>query len=263
MNPITLTIVIPVYNEQDRVHLAIEALDAYEPPPGIRIEKIVFVDDGSDDKTVQALRKSEHRYPCEVVSYALNRGRGYAVRAGMRDLETDYAMYLDADMSIPLENLKRFAPHMREEVDVLVGSKKMRETVCRRKRGWLRKLIGWGHSAIFSVVLGVWMHDFQGGFKVFSRRAVHEIVSRASIERWGMDAEVIFLASQLGFSVEEIPVTWAHVERGTKVQVVRDSLRALKELGKIRWNHLCGKYRSATEPIELGKTGMVYELGAG
>jgi dolichyl-phosphate beta-glucosyltransferase len=259
----SLTIVIPVYNERDRIHLAIDALNAYEPPEDIEIEKVVFVDDGSTDGTLRVLRGSEQKYPSEVVAYSPNRGRGYAVRAGMKEAETDYAMYLDADMSIPLENLQGFAPRMREGVDVLVGSKKMKETVCFQKRSVLRKVVGWGHSAIFSLVLGVRMRDFQGGFKVFSRRAVRNILSRARIERWGMDAEVIFLAVRKGYSMEEIPVRWGHVERGTKVSLARDISRALRELARIRWNHVCGRYGSASEPVTLKDVAVVYELQAG
>jgi dolichyl-phosphate beta-glucosyltransferase len=147
-------------------------------------------------------------------------------------------------MSIPLENLKRFAPHMLRGADLLAGSKKMPDTVCLQKRSLLRKVVGWGHSALFSAVLGVWMHDFQGGFKVFSRRAVREVLSRTRIERWGMDAEAIFLAARAGHSVVELPITWAHVESDTKVALVRDILRALRELLTIRWNHLRGVYRA-------------------
>jgi dolichyl-phosphate beta-glucosyltransferase len=259
----TLTIVIPVYNERDRIHLAIDALNAYDPPECLEIERIVFVDDGSEDDTLGALQAAEIKYPSEVVTYHPNRGRGYAVRAGMKEAETDYAMYLDADMSIPLDNLRNFASRMREGVDLLVGSKKMKETVCFQKRSLLRKIVGWGHSAIFSFVLGVRMHDFQGGFKVFSRRTVRGVLSRARIDRWGMDAEAIFLAGRRDLSVEEIPVVWGHVERGTKVSLARDILRAFKELAQIRWNHVCGRYRSVSDPVNIDDVAAVYELQTG
>jgi dolichyl-phosphate beta-glucosyltransferase len=239
----TLTVVIPVYNEEKRLILAVRALKAFRPPEGLEVAEVVFVDDGSTDGTLAALRRAKHRYPTRVVTYPANRGRGYAVRAGMAEVRTDYAMYLDADMSIPLENLEKFAPQMLRGADLLAGSKKMRDTVCLQKRSLLRKVVGWGHSALFSAVLGVWMHDFQGGFKVFSRRAVREVLSRTRIERWGMDAEAIFLAAGKGLSVVEVPVTWAHVENGTKVALLRDILRALGELGTIRWNQLRGLYR--------------------
>jgi glycosyltransferase involved in cell wall biosynthesis len=258
----TLTVVIPVYNEEERVHLAVSALETYRPPRGLKIAEVVFVDDGSTDATLAALRAARHRYPTRVVTYPANRGRGYAVRAGMAGVRTDYAMYLDADMSIPLSNLESFLPHMLRGVDVLAGSKKMRDTVCLQRRSLLRKVVGWGHSALFSAVLGVWMHDFQGGFKVFSRRAVRDVLSRTRIERWGMDAEVVFLAGRMGYSIEEVPVTWAHVENGTKVALVRDILRALRELFTIRWNHLRGSYRPRPASGAAPRTVTSFTLGA-
>jgi dolichyl-phosphate beta-glucosyltransferase len=260
MRKMTLTVVVPVYNEAERVHRALEALAAYEPPEPVRIKKVVFVDDGSSDQTVELLQNADHCYPCEIVTYPENRGRGYAVRRGLDKVNTDYALYLDADMSIPLENLEAVVPHMREGADVIAGSKKMPETVCTQKRSLLRKLVGWGHSAVSSLALGVWMHDFQGGFKLLSRRAVQEVLPRTSLERWGLDLELIFVADQMGLSIAEFPVTWGHVENGTKVNVLRDSFRALTDLAVIRWNGLSGKYVDEAEPDAMVDLETVYEM---
>lgn len=241
-NDITLTVVVPVYNEQNRIHLAIDALNSYVPPKGIKIKKVVFANDGSDDKTLYILKNVKTKYPAKVMTYNKNRGRGFVVKMGMKNIDTDYAMYLDSDMSIPLENLKTFAKEMKKGTDVIAGSKKIRGTITTTKRSLLRDIVGWGHSAIFSAVLGIWMYDFQGGFKIFSKRVVKNAFPKLRMERWGMDAEVIFVAKKMGYSIKELPITWGHVGQGTKVALIRDIYRGLKDVFTIRYNYLKGYY---------------------
>lgn len=239
---ITLTVVIPVYNEQNRIHLAIDALNSYFPPKGIKIEKVIFANDGSDDKTLYILKNVKTQYPTEIMTYNKNRGRGFVVKMGMKNITTDYAMYLDSDMSIPLDNLKEFAVEMKKGTDLIAGSKKIRGTVCTHKRSLLREIVGFGHSAIFSAVLGIWMFDFQGGFKIFSKRVVENVFPKLRMERWGMDAEVIFLADKMGYSIKELPIHWGHVGQGTKVDLVRDIYRGIKDVLTIRANYQTAKY---------------------
>jgi len=242
MKQITLTVVIPVYNEQNRIHLAIQALNSYIPPKGIKIEKVIFADDGSDDKTLYILKNAKIPYKTELMTYNKNRGRGFVVKMGMRNIETDYAMYLDSDMSIPLENLENFAKEMKKGTDIIAGSKKIPRTICTTKRSKTREIIGWGHSAIFSLVLGMWMYDFQGGFKIFSKRVTDNVFPKLRMERWGMDAEVIYVSSKMGYSIKELPITWGHVGQGSKVDLVRDIYRGIKDVLTIRSNYFKGKY---------------------
>lgn len=242
MKNLTLTIVIPVYNEQNRIHLAIEALNNFKPPSGIEIKKVIFANDGSDDKTLYVLKNSKVQYPTEVLTYNTNRGRGFAVKMGMKHIDTDYAMYLDSDMSIPLENLETFAKEMKKGTNVIIGSKKIRGTVCTHKRSIIREIVGWGHSAIFSTILGMWIYDFQGGFKIYSNHVIKNAFPKLRMERWGMDAESIFVAGKMGYSIKELPITWGHVGQGTKVDLVRDIYRGLRDVFQIRSNYFRGKY---------------------
>ena len=242
MKNISLSIIIPVYNEQNRVYLAIDGINNFKAPKGIKIEKVIFSNDGSNDKTLWMLKNAKFKYPTEVLSYNTNRGRGFAVKMAMKKVDTDYAMFLDGDMSIPLANLENFAVYMQKGIDVIVGSKKIKGTICTHKRSLLREIVGWGHSAIFSAVLGIWMYDFQGGFKIYSRRAVVNMFPKLRMERWGMDAESIFVAKKMGYTIKELPITWEHVGNGTTVRLVRDIYRGLRDVFEIRVNYLKGQY---------------------
>lgn len=245
---LSLTIIIPVYNEEKRIKKSIDGLKNYRPPAGVSVEKIRFVDDGSTDKTVRQIKslisstRKSLREKMEIVSYQPNRGRGFAVKMGMKKVESDYVMYLDADMSIPLSNLKNFAKSMKKGEDILIGSKKMPQTLCLKKRGWIREFIGGVHSAILRKVIGVNLYDFTGGFKIFSRRVCLEVFPKLTMERWGLDPEVIFVANKMGYKIVELPIVWSHFSQSSKVNLIRDISRAFKEMAQIRVNHLLGIY---------------------
>lgn len=239
---ISLTIIIPVYNEEKRINFAIQSLNKYKPIKGLIIKEIKFVDDGSKDKTVQILRNSKFKLPTKILSYTRNKGRGYAVKKGMENIKTDYAMYIDCDMSIPLNNLETFFEYMKNGTDVLVGSKKIKGATCIKERSLFRKIAGIGHGLLFSAILGIWIHDFQGGFKVFSKRAVNKIFPKLTLTRWSMDSEIIFVADKKGFSVKELPVIWSSVDGSTVISPLKEIILALKDLASIIFNYLRGKY---------------------
>lgn len=238
----TLTVIIPLYNEEKRLEGAFEAVAKYCPPKGLTVEKFVFVNDGSQDGTLALLEKfKKTAQPAsgakiEIVTYPVNRGRGYAVMQGAKRVESDYGMFLDGDMSIPLENLKTFSQYMDKDYDLLVGSKKLAGTITLVKRTFVRELIGEVHSRILSFVFGIRLADFTGGFKVFSKTVGDEVFPRLTQERWGLDPEIIYVTNRLGLSIKELPIVWCHVSTSSKVNLVRDILRAFKEMAIIRLN---------------------------
>lgn len=248
----TLTLVIPVYNEEKRIQKTLNTLKKGFNFNGAKLEKIIFVNDGSSDKTVEKIKKAQLKkylkIPVEVVSYPENKGRGYAVKMGAEDTFSDYIWYTDADFSIPLGNLKKFIPFMNQGYDLMFGSKKKpgaKETI---NRGLIRKIVGFGHTLAASLILGTFVWDYQGGFKIFSRKFVKEVFPLLSVDRWGFDMEVIFLAKNLGYQTKEIPVFWGHIENGSKVKLARDSYRALKEMFQIRLNWFQSKYPPLVRP---------------
>lgn len=243
---ITLSIVIPIYNEENRIEKSIRALKKGFNFMGVELKKVIFVDDGSDDKIKRILRRAQLnrklKTSYQLISYKKNRGRGHAVKVGTQFSKTDYILYMDADCSIPLSNLKKFIPYMENNYDVISGSKKMPDSIAKIPRGFIRNIVGYGHSIIASALLGVFYWDFQGGFKIFSKRYVKEVFPMLQIDRWGFDMEVLFLAKKLGFKSKELPVTWSHIDRDSKVKLVRDINRSLKDIFIIQINWFTGKY---------------------
>ena len=248
----TLSIVIPVYNESKRIGKILKALEKGFDLHGLKLEKIIFVDDGSSDSIKEKIQKANLKkslkVPVEIIFYQSNRGRGYAVKKGALRCSSDYVLYADADLSIPLKNLKNFIPLMEKNYDLLFASKKKPGAKQTINRGWLRNIVGYGHSIIASLILGVFAWDFQGGFKLFSKRFVQEVFPLLTVERWGFDMEVIFLARKLGYPMSELAVVWGHIENGSKVKLLRDILRSLKEMRQIKRSWLKKEY-TAIDPI--------------
>lgn len=236
----TISFVIPVFNEENRIEKTFKALNELVLPRGLRLSKIVFVNDGSKDRTLwllkRFLKQSKLRNKISIISYQPNQGKGFAVKQGMLSTDSDYSLFFDADMSTPLTELKKFLPFIKNEVDVIVGTRKNGHSTVVVHQPKYREFLGKGFTYLTKFSLGLSVSDFTCGFKAFSKRSIGEIFENAVIKGWGYDAEVIFLAKKYGFSISEKAVTWANDER-TKVNIYKAVPQTLTELYKIRWTH--------------------------
>ena len=243
----TLSFVIPVYNEEKRLKKTFKALlggfsfDGPSTSLRIKLEKVIFVDDGSADKTKFKIQNSKFKIEkalkakVQIISYPVNKGKGYAVKQGMLASNSDYTLIFDADMSISLKEFKKFLPFINKNVDVIVGTRKNGHSTIIKRQPWYREQLGRGFTILSNVILNTWVTDFTCGFKAFSREAKQAICKRATVNRWGYDAELIFLAQKLGFSMQEKSVLWRNDER-TKVNLFIALPQTLGELFLIRWN---------------------------
>lgn len=238
---ITLTLVIPTYNEEKRVTKCLDALRAFRSPTGISIDQVIFVDDGSKDKTRQILTRAKLPYKKLVLGYKQNMGRGYALRRAMTEATGDYALWLDADMSTPLDQITHFLPSIKKGIPVMTGSRKIKGAKTPIRQPLYRILLGHGFSALSGIILNVPVGDFTCGFKAFNREAYTRIFPLTKINRWGNDCETLFLAKKFGMPIRELPVTWNNDPR-TKVKVLRDIVLSLAELCRIRLYDLLGNY---------------------
>lgn len=227
---------IPVYNEEARLAKTFEALRSFKAPRGLTLEQVIFVNDGSKDPTASKIKKFKTTLPIKLISYTHNKGKGYAIRTGMRESKSDYTLFFDADMSTPLSELEKFVPFMKQGTDVIVGTRKNGHSTVIRHQPFIREKLGKGFTLLTQLTLNTWVTDFTCGFKAFSKDATHEIFSKANIDRWGYDAEIIFLARILKYSIQEKAVTWANDER-TKVNLAKAIPQTIGELVRIRYMH--------------------------
>lgn len=243
------SIVVPAYNEGARLRVSLERMLEYIARSNWSAE-IIVVNDGSRDDTAEIVREFAHRSPTvRLLENPGNRGKGYTVRNGMLGAAGQVLLFTDADLSSPIEEAgKLFHAIESGATDIAIGSRYLDRDLQTRKQPLYRRLLGRAFNAALRVILGLSYVDTQCGFKAFSRAAALEVFPRMKIERWGFDAEILFLARRYGLRVAEVAVEWAHDHR-SKINPIRDGVRMLLELLRIRVNSILGKYdKAATKP---------------
>lgn len=240
-----LSIVIPIYNEALRLDKTFRALKKGFSSHGFKVKEIIFVNDGSTDSTQKIVKKwiaaKEISTPVRLLSYKQNKGKGYAIRKGILSTHADYILCMDADMSTPLSQLKKMITPLKQGADIVIGTRKNGHSTVIKHQPIYRELLGRGFTLLSNVFLNTWITDFTCGFKIFSRSAANQIANRTQINRWGYDAEILFLATRLGFSINEVAVRWSHDE-GSKVRLAVALPQTLTELFSIRIYQLTSSY---------------------
>ena len=236
-----LSIVIPAYNEGLRIERALDqTLTCIEDQKWDA--ELLVVDDGSSDNTraIVELWMKHHRR-LHLIRNSANRGKGYSVRNGMLQAAGEIVMFSDADLSAPIVEAELLVAAIQAGADVAIGSRwldRKRQTV---QQPLYRQFLGRCFNLITRTVMGLPFEDTQCGFKAFRREAAQVIFRLQTIERWGFDPEILFIASKLAFKIKEVPVTWGHDDR-SRISYLKDGGKMLQEIGVIRYNALAGRY---------------------
>jgi glycosyltransferase involved in cell wall biosynthesis len=237
-----ISIIIPAYNEGQRIGATLDKILRYVTQHGWDAE-IIVVNDGSHDQTVEIVRERALKHAClRLLENPGNRGKGYSVRNGMLQASGETLLFTDADLSSPIEEASKLFAAIKTGCDVAIGSRWLQSELQTQKQPLYRQLFGRIFNLLLRITLGLRFKDTQCGFKAFTRRSARVIFPLQQIEGWGFDPELLFLARKFGFKVAEIPVGWAHRE-GTRINPLRDGARMFGEMLQIRWNDLTGKYR--------------------
>jgi glycosyltransferase involved in cell wall biosynthesis len=240
----SISIVIPAYNEEARLPSTLSAILAFAAARNFASCEVLVVNDGSTDGTAAAATQFQTAHPeLRLLENPGNRGKGYSVRHGMLEARGEWILFTDSDLSAPIEELDKLIEAARAAgAAVAIGSRALDRSLIATHQSWFRETAGRIFNLMMRLATGLPFSDTQCGFKLFQREAAREVFRRQRIERWGFDAEVLFLARRLGFQTIEVPVRWSHSE-GTKVSMFRDSVNMFLDLFRLRWNQLRGRYR--------------------
>lgn len=239
-----ISIVIPAYNESERLVAPLRTLLKFVENSERSIEVIV-VDDGSSDNTSDVARRiaaDKPEAPVNTIRYEQNRGKGFAVKTGLMAAKADIALISDADLSTPIEEMAKLVDPIRNgEFDVAFGSRALDRSLIGTHQPWFREQGGRVVNFMIRKMSGLDFSDTQCGFKAFNMLKFRPLLDVMTIDRFGFDVEFLFVAKYHGLRLAEIPVRWNDVE-GSKVSAVRDTRRMFSELLLIRRNAKNGMY---------------------
>jgi dolichyl-phosphate beta-glucosyltransferase len=242
------SIVIPAYNEAARISNALEVVVGCIRQCGWSAEVIV-VDDGSRDRTAELVRAFAANAPeVRMLQNPGNRGKGYSVRNGIIQSLGEVVMFTDADLSAPIEEAEGLFAAIAGGADIAIGSRWLERTRQTIRQPLYRQFFGRCFNAVTRVVMGLPYADTQCGFKAFTRAAAQTVFQLQTVERWGFDPEILFIARKRGYRIVEVPVSWAHDER-TRISYLKDGMKMLEEIAIVRWNTLLGRYNKPVERI--------------
>jgi len=230
-----LSIVIPAYNEADRLPETLRRIAAYFQNDS-RTFEIIVVDDGSTDATVQLAEQAP--IPVRVIRQPKNMGKGAAVRTGMAAAQGEWRYLCDADLSTPIEDLEKLWSR-RAEADIILGSRRMPGSQVMKHQSRLKEIFGQLGNLLIQLLVAPGIHDTRCGFKLFSART-KKVFQVQRLNNFSYDDEIIFIARHHHLRVLEVPVRWVNDER-SKVKM-SDYLKTLSDLVKIRYFQTRGFY---------------------
>lgn len=236
-----VTIVIPVFNEQERIATTLYGIKDYLSQQPYTSD-VMIIDDGSSDLTSEVVRVVDI-YSEEVkdqtsgllVENVKNVGKGYSIAKGLLMAKGDIIAFTDADCSTPIDEIDKLINKISEGYDVVVGSRNLQASVVENRPA-IRALLSRGFNMIAAAMGLLSITDSQCGFKAYRRDVARDVAQRQKTHGYCFDVEHIHMANKLGYKVAEVPVSWRHDE-GSTMSLLDDSIAMFLDLIKIRWIH--------------------------
>lgn len=246
MKSLYLSVVIPAYNEEANIKKgAPEQVLSYLRKQNYKWE-VIFVDDGSNDKTPRLLEKLTGQEGIKLIENP-HQGKAATVTTGVLAARGEIILFSDMDQATPISGIEKFLPWFLGGYDVVIGSRSG-----RRGAPLIRKFMALGFIILRTLILHLPFRDTQTGFKAFTRKAAQNVFNRLKIfgekgtikgaaVKAGFDLELLYIARRLGYKIKEVPVTWEY--QGTmRVNPIKDSIEGLKDMLRVRWYALKGEY---------------------
>lgn len=247
-----LSVVVPAYNEERRLPGNLKKILVFLRNQPYKFE-ILIVDDGSTDNTVQSCRQMADNHPTVRIIENEHYGKGYTVRTGMLAAKGQIVLFTDADLSVPISDIDILLPWFEQGYDVVFGSREGGGSEQRVAEPFYRHLMGRVFNTLVQLLAVRGVQDTQCGFKAMRYEVAQHIFPRLLIHDGSsgpithpmvtaFDVELLFLAQKAGYKLKEVPVKWYYGNE-SKVNALADSWRNFKDIVKVRWNNIRGKYK--------------------
>jgi glycosyltransferase involved in cell wall biosynthesis len=234
-----LSIVIPAHNEEIRLPRALRQVFTFLENQPYSAE-VIIVENGSSDRTLEMAHEFASHQSNLVVIHEEQAGKGNAVRRGVLEARGEYRFICDADLSMPITELKKFLPPALNDFEVAIASREAPGAVRYNEPSYRH----WGGRAINLVIrllILPGLNDTQCGFKCFHAGAAERLFNQQTLTGWSFDIEILYLARKNHMRIKEIPIQW-HFDADSKVSAVRDALRMIGDIFRIHINSMRGRY---------------------
>lgn len=241
MKEIFLSVIVPAYNEEKRIGNTLLAIDHFLSQQDY-VSEIVVVDDGSKDNTVQSVKGFQKMIKnLRVVDNKENNGKGYVVRQGLLEGKGEFRLFTDADNSTSIEQVDKLLKYVKDgEFNIAIGSRDVEGAELAVPQPFYKEWLGNIGNILIRLLAVSGIKDTQCGFKCFSAKAAEDIIPRLTINRWGIDIEILAVARLLGYKIKEVPIRWVN-DPNSKVSW-KGYLNTFRELAKIKWNLIKKRY---------------------
>lgn len=238
------SVVIPTYNEEPkkkemREHL--ESIEKYFSDLGQSYEIVVVLDGPTDDTPNLVKNLSGKIRNIRIIDRKENKGKGFSVREGLLAANGQIRLFTDMDGATPINMLDRFVPKFQEGADIVIGSRDLSASQVKIHQPKWKEWAGDFGNLLIQAGTGLWgMKDTQCGFKAFTEKAVKDIIPRTTVDRWGLDFEILMIGNKLGYKIEEVPVEW--LDRGESLVGISGYISTFRDLARVKWNMIKGVY---------------------
>jgi glycosyltransferase involved in cell wall biosynthesis len=239
LSTLKLSLIIPAYNEENRLPRALEQVFTFLEKTSFSFEVIV-VENGSTDQTLALANEFAARKPNLIVIHEAMKGKGIAVKRGVLSSRGEYRFICDTDLSMPIEEILKFIPPQLDDFDIAIGSREALGAVRYDEpsyRHWGGRLV---NLLIRSLILPGFQ-DTQCGFKCFRAETTHKIFEQQTLTGWSFDIELLYLARKQKLRIKEVPINW-YFDPDSKVSAVLDALKMFSDIFRIHLNSFLGRY---------------------
>lgn len=234
-----VSVVIPAYNEEQRIAATLMSLEKYFAEQNYEAE-IVVVDDGSGDRTAQVV--AEVSPQTKLCSYPQNQGKGYALKLGMNEASGDFRIIYDADASTPISEIEKLWAEFEKGADIVIGSRALAQSEIEIHQPWYRENMGKIFNILLRILRLTSFPDTQCGFKGFTAKSCSVILPKQTRNGYGADCELLYIARVHGLRIAQVPIRWINSD-DSRVHPILDSLDMIREVLIVRFNSFMGRYK--------------------
>lgn len=239
---IFLSIIIPVYNEQNRISNTIKKTIDYFSKKNFNFE-IIIVNDGSTDNTISVVKRNIKELKnnlkndkISILNNKINKGKGFSVRRGAIASKGQFVLFTDADLSTPIEEFEKLSSCLKNGYNIAIGSRGLKDSKIIIRQNKIRESMGKFFNILVRIITNLNYKDTQCGFKCFDRKSINLISPHLKINGFSFDVEILYLAKKLGLKVSEIPIKWIN-NSNSKVSTIRSPINMFIDLLKIKNIH--------------------------